>query len=580
MAFSFQRVGPNLYQNKFNWLLANLFAITLVIFGLIFFSWSTKQINAPLESLSYEKINLDFVSLITYSLRTMFRMIIAIIISVIFSVCYATLAAKNIKAEQILIPTLDILQSVPILGYISFTVAGFVALAPNKVLGVEMVAIFAIFTSQAWNITFCIYHSLKKIPAELLEAAESYRFNSWQKFWIVELPYTIPGIIWNSIVSMSGAWFFVVAAETIVYNGQKIQLPGIGSYISEALLQENFVAIAAAIFSMTLIIFLFDQLIFKPLIFWSNKFKYEANVNVAYSRSWLTSLLSDSTLIQYLTNALNKIKKLVINIPWPGSFNLYKSNTQPAKLKYLNIIWYGLLFLVCCYAFDYSDKFFLNSDITLKEVMNVFSLTLITLIRLIILLILASITFVPLGIYIGNRPRLCSIIQPMVQFLSAFPANLLFPIVVIYIVKYNLNPDIWLSPLMIIGSQWYILFNVIAGTIQIPNEFKDVMQTFKITGWQKYKKIILPGIMPHYLTGLITAAGGGWNASIIAEAVTWGDQNIYAHGVGAYIAEMTIQNDLHRVALGVIAMSCVVVILNKVFWSKLYEYVAAKFSDI
>jgi NitT/TauT family transport system permease protein len=576
MSFSFS-TKPVLYKNKSYLFLANIFAIALVASVLIFFGWGADQVEAPIEDLNYQRISLDFGNLLFYGLRTTFRMIIGITISITFSILYATLAAKNQKAEQILIPVLDILQSVPILGYISFTVAGFVALAPNTVLGFEMVAIFAIFTSQAWNITFSVYQSLKKVPTDLLEVAASYNFSSWRKFWVIEIPCTIPGIIWNTIVSMSGAWFFVVAAETITYQTQKIQLPGIGSYISVALKQQNFNAIIVAILAMVLIIFLFDRLVFRSLVIWSNKFRYESENNAAEDHYWFLSLLLKSFLIRYIVKIFKAFGRFIVNLPMVMTKPI--SSIPKVSSKWFDLFWYSSLVLVALYAMSYVIKFLSNS-ISLNEIIYVFGLTGITLIRLVILLIIASIIFVPIGIYVGRRPSLCSKIQPLVQFLSAFPANLFFPAVVIYVNKYNLNPDIWLSPLMIIAAQWYILFNVIAGTSQIPSEFKEVAATFQITGWLRYKKIIFPAIMPYYITGMITAAGAAWNASIVSEAVTWGTQNIYAHGIGSYITQMTAENNFPKIVLGVIVMSTVVVVLNKIFWGPIYDYVTNKYSYI
>jgi NitT/TauT family transport system permease protein len=556
------------------WLFSNIFAASFIVASLIFFGWGDAQLETPVHEMSQQAINLDGYNLFFYSARTMLRMIIGIIISVIFSVCYATLAIKSKKAEQVLIPILDILQSVPILGYMSFTVAGFVSLAPDTVLGFEMVAIFAIFTAQAWNITFSVYQSLKSIPPELLEVADSYHLNSWRKFWLIEIPYCIPGIVWNMIISMSGAWFFVVAAESFQYANMQIQLPGIGSFIAVALDRQNFYAIAAAVFSMILIIFSFDKLIFRALVVWSNKFKYDSGAHVETADSLIYTILSDSMIVKYIHNFFNQVARIILNIPFPCNRKPHKLATEIERLQ---IVWYVFLSFITICALTYVVRF-LHTDITWQDVLQATVFTLITSVRVLVLLSIASVIWIPVGIYIGNRPALCSAVQPVVQFLAAFPANLFFPMAFIYIKKYDLDPDIWLSPLMVIASQWYILFNVIAGTAQIPSDIREVCATFKISGWLRYKKLILPAIMPYYVTGLITAAGASWNASIVSEAVTWGGENIYAHGIGAYITQMTAQNDFHRIALGVIVMSLFVVILNKIFWSPLYNYTSKKFS--
>jgi NitT/TauT family transport system permease protein len=579
----FSNLANTLKQNnRFQALLMNIIAIVFVGSGIIFFGWGGDNSDIPIEEFNSQTIDLRFVDLIYYGFRTLFRLIIGIIFSIIFSICYAALAAKSKKAEQILIPLLDVLQSVPILGYMSFTVAGFVALAPNTALGFEMAAIFAIFTSQVWNIIFSVYYSLKKVPQELLEVAKIYNFNAWRRFWCVEMPCAIPDMIWNSIVSMSGAWFFVVAAESITYGGKNIKLPGIGSYISVALEQQNVAALIIAVIVMVAIIFIVDQGIFRILLIWSNKFCVDSNNNDAHY--WLYSSLSTSSFMQSILQVARKINKFIINIKLPQykSPSLFKGfsflSIHPKNI-YIDILWYGILFFFGAWSGIYIVRF-LSSYINFNELTYVFSLTFITLARLMILLVIASIVWLPIGIYIGLKPNLRTVIQPAVQFFASFPANLFFPLAVIYISSYGLDADIWLSPLMIIGSQWYILFNVISGASQIPIEFMQVSAVFQIKNWLRYKKIIIPAILPHYLTGLITAAGGGWNASILAEAVSWGKINIYAHGIGGYIAQMTQTNNFPKIALGIMAMSTVVVILNKLVWSRLYNHVIYKYSYI
>ena len=565
----------NLYSTKTSsafWI--NAVALSFVMFVLIFFNWGAHQINQPISYLATDLISLDYGNLGFYVMRTVFRMIIGIIISIIFSIIYASIALQSKKAEELMIPILDVLQSVPILGYISFTVAGFIAIAPNTMLGFEMAAIFAIFT---WNITFCVYQSLKKVPHELLEVAKNYNFNRWRTFWVVKLPYAVPAIVWNSIVSMSGAWFFVVAAESITYNSEQINLPGIGSYIALSLKQQNVEAICIAVCVMAGVILIFDFIVFRALVSWSNKFKYESENPSCEQPSWLINILGQSSLVRYVAPGIKKFCKMIVNI----NFKVATTHTPSSNAvsKYFNILWYGLIGSLGLYCLYYVVNF-LSLSVSLNELAYVVLLTLITFTRLMILLVICSIIFVPLGIYIGSSVRLRQIIQPIIQFLSAFPANLFFPVVVTYINGYNLNPDIWLSPLMLVAAQWYILFNVIAGTAQIPGELLDIIKTFRISGFLKYRKLIIPAIMPYYLTGLITAAGAGWNASIIAEAVKWGNQSIYAHGIGSYITQMTQQNDFHRIALGVIVMSGFVVIFNKLFWSRAYTYVTNKFSYI
>jgi len=566
----------NNFKSKQYGFLANLTAVVLVIASLAFFSWNGKLLRMPIDQIHPDEISLEWTNLIFYGMRTVFRMVIGIFISLLFSICYASIAASNRRAEQIMMPILDVLQSVPILGYISFTTAGFVALAPGSSLGFEMVAIFAIFTSQAWNITFAIYQSFKNIPADLLEVAAIYNFSGWRTFWAVKFPFAIPGIIWNCMLSMSGAWFFIVAAECISYDSVQISLPGIGSYIALALDQKDIHAIIASIVAMVTIIFLFDQIVFQTLLIWSNKFCYSSE-NSSKQTHWLYSLLASSNLCKYIVAIWGRLAKLFLKIPIGISNNVPAKSTESSKI--MELVWVVAGCFICYVSISYILSF-LYEKVSINDVSIVFMLTLITFLRILVLSALVSVVFVPLGIYIGTRRPLCSLAQPIVQILASMPANLFFPLAFIFIKYHNLNPDIWLSPLLIIGSAWYLLFNVISGASQIPYDFLEVAHQFNIKGLLKYKKILIPAIMPYYITGLITMIGGAWNASIIAEIITWGGKGIHAHGIGSYIAIATQQNDFSKIILGISVMCFTIVLLNKLFWQKAYVYVNKKYSYV
>ena len=559
---------------------SNIFAFVIIAVAFVFIAWGTKEMSAPISNLKSEPINLDPINLITYSLRTMLRMLIAVIFSLMFTFIYASLAAKNYLLEKVLVPFLDILQSVPILGYISFTVTAFLALFPGSIMGAECAAIFAIFTSQVWNMTFSFYRSLKSIPEDLEAAANIFRMSSWQKFWRMEVPYGIPSLVWNMVVSMSGGWFFVVASEVITIGNNKLTLPGIGSYIALALEQKNIPAIFYAIMAMISIIILYDQLLLRPLIAWSNKFKYEMTAGGKAPTSWLLTLFQKSLIIKKLFSPISHIARFILYLPifnkQSNNINIIKPQRTGDNGAWLSYLFYATLFstliLACYYLFN-----FLHNFIGWYEVAKVFVLALITLLRVILLIILASIFWVPIGIYIGQHPKLSEIIQPIAQLVAAFPVNLLFPGVFIIITHYKLDANIWLSPLMIMGTQWYILFNVIAGSASFPNDLKEVIANFNIKGWLWWRKIMLPAVIPYFITGAITASGGAWNASIVAEVITYGDKKIIATGLGSYIAEMTVKADFHRIILGIIMMSLFVVLLNRFFWQPLYDYSNKKF---
>src|SRR5260370_614687 len=443
----------------------------IVVIGLIAFLGETSRgLFAPLSQLEITPLSLSPSHLPEYAARTTFRMLAGLVLSLVFTLTYATWAAKSERAGKLLVPILDILQSVPIVGCVSVTMVFFMSLAPGRVLGAEFAAIFAIFTSQAWNMAFSFYQSLRTVPSELVEAARVFRLSAWMRFWRVEAPFGMPQLIWNMMMSMSGSWFFVVASEAISVGNTTVLLPGVGSYIALAIEQKSLAAAAL----------------------------------------W-----------------------------WIGRFVI--GELSP-------------------------------SDIGLA-----FALGLATLARIVILIAIASLIWVPIGVWVGTHPRATRVVQPIAQFLAAFPANLLFPIAVSAIVAFRLNPDIWLSPLMILGTQWYILFNVIAGAAAIPSELRDCCTNLQVNGWLWWRTTALPAVFPYYLTGAITASGGSWNASIVAEVASWGDQHLEAYGLGAYIARATQAGDFHRIVLGIAVMSLFVVIINRSLWRPLSWYAERNF---
>lgn len=565
-------------RNNFGFIF-NFFTFLILAASLIFVAWGAKQITAPIEILEQRPVSLEYSNLISYSFRTLLRMLIAVIASLIFTFFYATIAAKNKKCEQILIPLLDILQSLPILGYISFTVTGFLALFPGSVMGAECAAIFAIFTSQVWNMTFSFYSSLKNVPQELHDAAYIFKMSKWRQFWQISVPYAIPGLVWNIVVSISSGWFFVVASEVITVGNSNITLPGIGSYIALAIQQKNLIAIIYAIIAMSLVIILYDQLLLRPLIAWSERFRYELNAGGNPPHSWALALFQKSIIIRKLLWLISYAARYMLYLPIFNRANQINSvATAPVSKNslWIDYLWYAIIFFITC-SLGYYICNFLYHNIGWSEIGKVFILAVITLARVITLIIIASIIWVPIGIYIGLRPRLTAFVQPLAQFLAAFPANLLFPITFIIITRYDLNPNIWLSPLMIMGSQWYILFNVIIGAASLPNDLKDATKIFRVAGWDWWYKIMLPAITPYFLTGIITASGGAWNASIVAEIINFGNQKLVAIGIGSYIAEMTVKADFDKIALGMGIMAIFVVLFNRLFWRPLSDYAVKRF---
>ncbi|MGB3127275.1 MAG: ABC transporter permease subunit [Pseudomonas sp.] len=550
----------------------DLVALPLVIGFLLFFSITARETWAPIATLQSEVISLDPANLPEYAMRTTLRMLAAMIAALVFTFLYGTLAAKSRRAEKLLVPVLDILQSVPVLGYISFTVTFFLLLFPGRVLGAEFAAIFAIFTSQAWNMTFSFYQSLRMLPHDLVEVSTNLRLSGWQKFWKLDVPFAMPGLVWNMMMSMSGGWFFVVASEAITVGDKTITLPGVGSYLALAIAQKDLHAVGYVILAMVAVILIYDQFLFRPLVAWADKFRMETTASQgAAPQSWLLNLIQRTRIVQRILRPITRAISRIGNKRFSFAGGALKALPMetPAASKIIDWVWGSVIALMAAYAL-YHIVLYVGTEVTFAEVGHVFVLGLITLLRVAGLILIASLIWVPLGVMIGLRPRLAEKIQPLAQFLAAFPANLLFPVFVIVILHYHLNPDIWLSPLIVLGTQWYILFNVIAGASAFPNDFKEAAANFRIRGWLWWRKVMLPGIFPYYVTGAITASGGAWNASIVSEYVSWGQDNVVAHGLGAYIAQTTAAGDFPKIALGVVVMSIFVVAFNRAVWRPMY----------
>ncbi|MDB6051129.1 MAG: sulfonate transporter permease [Pseudomonas sp.] len=549
----------------------DLLAMPLVIGFLLFFSIGARETWAPISTLQSEVISLDPSNLPEYAIRTTLRMLAAMVASLIFTLIYGTLAAKSRRAEKLLVPVLDILQSVPVLGYISFTVTFFLLLFPGRVLGAECAAIFAIFTSQAWNMTFSFYQSLRMLPRDLEEVAQNIQLSGWQKFWKLDVPFAMPGLVWNMMMSMSGGWFFVVASEAITVGDKTITLPGVGSYLATAIAQQDMHAVGYVIVAMVAVILIYDQFLFRPLVAWADKFRMEDTASQGGSpESWVLNLIQRTRVIQRLlrpfARGISRIGHMRLSLPRSRSAALKHS---AATSRLIDFIWGSVIAALTLYAL-YRIGIYVGTEVTLSEVWHVLGLAMITLLRVVLLIVIASVVWVPLGVLIGLRPRLAEKIQPLAQFLAAFPANLLFPVFVIVILHYHLDPDIWLSPLIVLGTQWYILFNVIAGASAFPNDFREAAANFRIRGWLWWRKVMLPGIFPYYVTGAITASGGAWNASIVSEYVSWGQDKVVAHGLGAYIAQTTAAGDFPKITLGVVVMSLFVVAFNRLVWRPMY----------
>ena len=558
-----QALRPNIWD---------VVALILVIGAMVLIVYGGEQTTAPLSVLDITPVSLDPANLPAYALRTTMRMLLAIVCSIIFTFIYAALAAKSRRAEMVLIPLLDILQSVPILGFLTFTVVFFMNLFPGSVFGAELACVFAIFTSQAWNMTFSMYQSMRNVPKDLEEASQSFHLSGWQRFWRLDVPFAMPGLIWNTMMSMSGGWFFVVASEAITVGNTTVTLPGIGSYVALGIQKQNLPAIGYAILAMLLVIIAYDQLLFRPVVAWADKFRFEQTASATAPSSWMLDLFRRTRALRALSVPFAAVNRAFSNlhIALPLQFRMAaKERRRPSRI--IDTLWLAII-IASTAAAAWEAYQYLSATLGLSDVFSALGYGLITLARVIVLIALATLIWVPVGVWIGLRPKLAERIQPLAQFLAAFPANLAFPVFVVVIVRYGLNANIWLSPLMILGTQWYILFNVIAGASAFPTDLREAAGSFHLRGWRWWVKVILPGIFPYYITGAITASGGSWNASIVAEVASWGTTHLTATGLGAYIATATEAGDFPRVVLGIAVMCVLVTLFNRLLWRPLYAF--------
>ncbi|HEY2177998.1 MAG TPA: ABC transporter permease subunit [Caulobacteraceae bacterium] len=558
--FARRRFAPNRFDLVAFLLLGGL--AVLVVHG-------ARQMNLPLNGLHNAGVVLDPARLPEYALRSTLRMFAAIIASLAFTFVVATLAAKSKKAELIIIPALDILQSVPVLGFMTFTLTFFMGLFPGSELGEELASIFLVFTAQAWNMAFSFYQSLRTLPEDLDEVSRQFALTPWQRFIRLELPFATPALVWNTMMSMSGGWFFVVASEAMAVGRHTVTIPGIGSWLALAIERQDVAAVAWAVGAMAVVILLYDQLLFRPVVAWADKFRFEQTASEEQPSSWFFDVLRRTRLFRRLGRP---VARLAGAMPRPRLPRFTAPRLGGARTaRWVDRIWMILVAVGVAWA-AWAIFRYLAANISPRDALTAFGLGLITLFRVLVLIAIASAIWVPIGVWIGMRPVWSQHIQPVAQFLAAFPAQVLFPFAVVAIITLGLDPNIWLSPLIILGTQWYILFNVVAGASALPNDLKEAAGIFRLRSWQRWRDFILPGIFPYYVTGALTASGGSWNASIVAEVVKWGHTTLRAHGLGAFIADATSAGDFPRVALGVTIMAVFVIALNRTLWRPLYAY--------
>jgi NitT/TauT family transport system permease protein len=528
-------------------------------------------------------VSLDPANLPYYAARSLLRMFTGLFLSVIFTLSYGYACAKSPRAEKILIPILDILQSVPVLGFLTVTITGFIALFRGSLLGLECASVFLVFTAQAWNMTFSFYHSLITIPRDLEEAATIFRLSKWRRFTTIEIPSAMIGLVWNGMMSFGGGWFFVVVSEALTVDKDTYTLPGIGSYVSKALDAMDVHALWYALLTMVVLIIVVDQLFWRPLVAWSEKFRLEMSTGGEVSRSWMLNLIRASKIprqvsrfTRRLTNAVGKMMpKIHVT---PGALHVpERFKRRATRRKFNEDLIYGILIGTVVIAGLIKGFQFIDKEVPAHEVLVCIYLGSITLARVLCIVLLATLVWTPIGVWIGFNPRLARGAQPIVLFLASFPANLIFPVITILFLKFDVSLNWGSILLMALGTQWYILFNTIAGGMSVPTDLREMARNMGVKGWQLWRKLIIPAIFPAWVTGAITASGGAWNASIVAEVVKWGNKTLIASGLGAYIYQYSNPRDVPRIVLGVTVMSFFVVGINRLFWRRLYALAEARY---
>jgi NitT/TauT family transport system permease protein len=549
-----------------------------VTYGIV--ALATRSV-APLQSAI--TIDLSWHALPIYAAYSTLRMAIAYVVALGFSIAYARTAAASRASERLMLPLLDILQSVPILSFMPGVVLGLVALFPSHNLGLELAAIVLIFTSQAWNIAFGFHQSLITIPKELNEASQLYRLNFWQRFTRLELPFgTIP-LVWNSMMSWAGGWFFLMAAEQFTLGDRNFELPGLGSYLRTAADQSNYGALALGLFALVLVVVLLDVLLWQPLVAWSNRFKVEQSEASTIPTSIVLAALRRSAALDWLST--HAFEPLAGRADRLFGDRANRKPSSPAPTAGPISWWQGprligtgaLVVLAIVALWGARGVVGLVATMSPAEWATVATGAVATLVRTTAALVIAVAWTVPVGVVIGMNPRLATRLQSIVQIVASIPATALFPAVLLVMLSLPGGLDLAAVALMLLGTQWYVLFNVIAGAQAIPTDLREAAAICKLTGWRRWRNLILPAIFPFLVTGMITATGGAWNASIVSEYVTFGNQSFQTIGLGAVIAGAANDANFPLLLSSTLTMALVVVLINRLFWRRLYRMAETRF---
>ncbi len=514
-----------------------------------------------------------------YAFYSIVRMSIAYFLSLAFAISYGYIAAYNPRIEPWMVAVLDILQSIPVLSFLPPIVLAMVSLIPGHQVGIEMAVIFLIFTGQVWNLAFSFYTSLKTIPKEMVEASRIYRYSGWQRFWQLEIPYATIGLVWNSIVSVAGGWFALIFCETFTMGARNFQLPGLGSYIQTATYDGDVRALVAGIVTVILIVVATDQLIWRPLIAWSDKFKFEQVESADRVASPILEFIRRSRILQTFPNRVwNRVEEPVYRrLAQTRECKVVRPLDAASSRKVSPVLWALAVAAGIAVCWAAAQAFVMLRTVTWPDLRLLLEGAAATFLRVNAALLLSAAWTIPVGVAIGLNPRLARVVQPLAQILASVPATAFFPILLIGLVKIGGGLGIGSVALMLLGTQWYILFNVIAGAMSIPSDLKEVASLYHFTRWQRWTKLILPGIFPYLITGMVTASGGAWNASVMAEYSHLKDRTLETIGLGAQIDAATDSGRFAMLLMATILISLMVVTMNRLVWRKLYRLAETRF---
>ncbi len=523
------------------------------------------------------EISRDPSKLPLYAAYSLLRITVAYVLSLAFTLVYGYIAAYNPKAERIMIPLLDILQSIPVLSFLPAVMLAMVALFPHHQIGVEMGAILLIFTGQVWNMAFSFYSSLKSIPRDLREAAKIYRFSWYQRFTKFELPYAAIGLVWNSMMSVAGGWFFLMACEMFVLGSLDFRLPGLGSYLQTAASAGDTQAILWGVGTMVAVIVLLDQIVWRPVIAWAEKFKMEQVESTDAPQSWFLDLIEGSRLLIRIRKRLVNPLRERLSLHYAREYHAAADDAPPATWK----VWAGrviasLAVLAVFYAVARAAV--MLAGLNTSDFRQILEGTGATFGRVMVALLIGSLWTIPVGVAIGFNPKLARIAQPLAQIAASVPATALFPIVLLVLIRIGGGLGLGSIVLLLLGTQWYILFNVIAGAMAIPTDLKEASALFKFNRGMRWRKLILPGIFPYLVTGLVTASGGAWNASIVAEYFRLKEHTYTTVGLGATISRATDSGNFALLLGSTIVMALVVVTINRLVWRRMYRLAANRYT--